>query len=681
MFLVFSARAQTPILYRALDCTGSSNNLPVTFQNLLHLQVGQQQMIVGLPVTITPTNGQFTSSLNQGLYNMTVRGISSGALVLIPDSTDTQSVHLCIVSNIATFTRSNLAVVITNRMFVDAGTNATVSTNGFHFTVSATAGNFNTTQIDTNNGLTRIKPGALFTNAFFYDNALNQFWFSNNNFLASLNNSAQIGNILSPWNQGWFNFISLSGGSPQSGQFLKFTDTAGDTVPANLAASDIASGTMATARLGSGSATANTLLHGNQTYGAVVLADTTGITAEMTNVVHTNYTDTIWNKNIALVFCGDSLTSTDHVNWPIYLTNAPNGMWGNAPVTFSTNTAVGGDTAGNISTNFTTRIGQYITATVSSTTNVYSLCWAGINDIGISGGHLGATNAIASLSNIWAQSRFLGAKVVAFTITDSSAFTTQDRYERQNLNSLIRSSGKNGTNGWDYLVDVDANFASGPGLPSYLERTLDGVHFNTNTQAQISKLVDWSLRNGTRGTQPFPLSQIDLAHGAGAPLLYWPNTYHRQQIITPAWNADLYQNTAGNGIILMDPSNYVSMAFDAPNINVVLWDNFPSGKFSFFFGPGTSQNVDNTQYASFTYSSKAWRFDNALSLGADAVSSAILQSDSTTKGWLPPRMTKTQRNAISSPATGLVVWQTDNTPGLRSYNGTHWVRFTETNDD
>jgi hypothetical protein len=39
--------------------------------------------------------------------------------------------------------------------------------------------------------------------------------------------------------------------------------------------------------------------------------------------------------------------------------------------------------------------------------------------------------------------------------------------------------------------------------------------------------------------------------------------------------------------------------------------------------------------------------------------SAILQADSTTKGFLPPRMTTAQRVAISSPANGLIVFDTD----------------------
>ena len=38
--------------------------------------------------------------------------------------------------------------------------------------------------------------------------------------------------------------------------------------------------------------------------------------------------------------------------------------------------------------------------------------------------------------------------------------------------------------------------------------------------------------------------------------------------------------------------------------------------------------------------------------------SARMECDSTTQGFLPPRMTTTQKNAISSPAAGLVVYDT-----------------------
>jgi len=55
--------------------------------------------------------------------------------------------------------------------------------------------------------------------------------------------------------------------------------------------------------------------------------------------------------------------------------------------------------------------------------------------------------------------------------------------------------------------------------------------------------------------------------------------------------------------------------------------------------------------------------------GTRADTSAILDVSSTTQGLLPPRMAKSQRDAIILPATGLVIYQTDSTPGLYVNNG------------
>ena len=54
--------------------------------------------------------------------------------------------------------------------------------------------------------------------------------------------------------------------------------------------------------------------------------------------------------------------------------------------------------------------------------------------------------------------------------------------------------------------------------------------------------------------------------------------------------------------------------------------------------------------------------------------SSILTLVSTTKGFLPPRMTTTQKNAISSPAAGLQVYDTTLNQ-MSYYNGTTWVNF------
>jgi hypothetical protein len=54
---------------------------------------------------------------------------------------------------------------------------------------------------------------------------------------------------------------------------------------------------------------------------------------------------------------------------------------------------------------------------------------------------------------------------------------------------------------------------------------------------------------------------------------------------------------------------------------------------------------------------------------ADA--SATLELSSTTRGFLPPRMTTTQKNAIASPAAGLVLYDST-TNKLQCYNGSTW---------
>ena len=61
--------------------------------------------------------------------------------------------------------------------------------------------------------------------------------------------------------------------------------------------------------------------------------------------------------------------------------------------------------------------------------------------------------------------------------------------------------------------------------------------------------------------------------------------------------------------------------------------------------------------------------------GSNPHSSAMLDVKSTTKGFLAPRMRETQRDNISSPATGLLIYQTDGTNGYYYYNGSSWVQI------
>lgn len=62
--------------------------------------------------------------------------------------------------------------------------------------------------------------------------------------------------------------------------------------------------------------------------------------------------------------------------------------------------------------------------------------------------------------------------------------------------------------------------------------------------------------------------------------------------------------------------------------------------------------------------------------GSQPAASAMLDIKSTAKGLLIPRMTAAQKTAISSPAKGLLIFQTDGTSGFYYYNGTAWSSLT-----
>ena len=69
-----------------------------------------------------------------------------------------------------------------------------------------------------------------------------------------------------------------------------------------------------------------------------------------------------------------------------------------------------------------------------------------------------------------------------------------------------------------------------------------------------------------------------------------------------------------------------------------------------------------------------WTGSEGLGIGHTSQNaSAIFQVDSTTKGFLPPRMTNVQRTNIVSPAIGLMVYCTDTIEGLYIYKSTGWT--------
>jgi hypothetical protein len=94
-----------------------------------------------------------------------------------------------------------------------------------------------------------------------------------------------------------------------------------------------------------------------------------------------------------------------------------------------------------------------------------------------------------------------------------------------------------------------------------------------------------------------------------------------------------------------------------------------------WINPSTSGLVDITTDQIISGSKS---LNNNLRVGTTTPTpSAVLEVSSTTQGFLPPRMTQTERNSVSSPVAGLIVWckNCGENGELQVFNGTKWTNF------
>jgi hypothetical protein len=137
---------------------------------------------------------------------------------------------------------------------------------------------------------------------------------------------------------------------------------------------------------------------------------------------------------------------------------------------------------------------------------------------------------------------------------------------------------------------------------------------------------------------------------------------------TSATTSLLVQNSGGNTIFSVRDDGRISLNTE----NAVFGPNGPtidgSNCIIYRGGYNTNSIAFNLSKLNIT-DSNGIVFSNNYNTALTA--SAIVDIQSTTKGFLPPRMTTTQKNAIASPAAGLVVYDST-TNKLQCYNGSTW---------
>lgn len=122
-----------------------------------------------------------------------------------------------------------------------------------------------------------------------------------------------------------------------------------------------------------------------------------------------------------------------------------------------------------------------------------------------------------------------------------------------------------------------------------------------------------------------------------------PKAYNGNGLVVGPWASDAtYTGISFNGSMGAASYNMISSVAD-PNLYI----NVPTGNNILFKEGGTTQMTLGT--------------GGTLGLGTGAfpaATSSIMEIASTTKGFLVPRLTTTQRDAISTPADGLIIYNT-----------------------
>ena len=190
----------------------------------------------------------------------------------------------------------------------------------------------------------------------------------------------------------------------------------------------------------------------------------------------------------------------------------------------------------------------------------------------------------------------------------------------------------------------------------------------------LSQFLKFSYNNIYTTNALYLSGSSTILQGNGAPrvIAAATGTTIKGSGATSATTALLVENSAGTELLRVrdDGNIYLSWNTDKQ----VLFPKYTMDKFRLY--PLSGQNLGgdtntNFQFGSAFFNDKIHITDNVAS-NTSADTSAKLQVDSTTQGFLPPRMTTTERDAISTPAAGLMIYNTD-TNTAECWNGSTWM--------
>lgn len=305
-----------------------------------------------------------------------------------------------------------------------------------------------------------------------------------------------------------------------------------------------------------------------------------------------------------------------------------------------------------------------------------------------SGGTLTGTNTITAGSNPLIISTGVttgtgataGLQVAANSLTTGNGLDISSSSLTSGNLVKIASTGTAATGNFQTaLLDTTYGANATSAMTTYA-----GRFWNTHTGTTSTNvgLVAGASGGTTNYAALFPSGNVGIGTSTPTSLLsVGANTFQ----VNSSGNVGVYNSSvvSTTGLHLDDATHGINRGFDI-QITGTSASNY--GVLSIAQGAGTT---NYGIYGSATNATTNWGlyvaagngyFNDKVGIGqASPAASSVLDIVSTTKGVLLPRMTKTQRDAISSPAQGLVVFVTDNGGYLSWYNS-GWQKITSTAD-
>ena len=202
-------------------------------------------------------------------------------------------------------------------------------------------------------------------------------------------------------------------------------------------------------------------------------------------------------------------------------------------------------------------------------------------------------------------------------------------------------------------------------------KTTDSPNF---AGAKVGLANSISIYYNSTASQSLPLQSSAAGSSAGAALVrFTTNGSYPAEISIGAANSDTeytytaHDSGASIGALRFCAADGTKMVFSAgitSQTEATTTTDAPTAGMTFYTSDGA-------------YPAPRGRWAASGNLGVGTISpnaSAMLDITSSNRGFLPPRMTTTSRNAISSPASGLLIFNTT-TGKHEGYNGSSWNQF------